>query len=165
MYRSSIERGTTITGTLLGNLLVGIAMVGWMIWIIRSKTFSKEFTPLEIAGVSCLVSFFVSIILAILEIIITKPTFILTPDIVLAGLYLGAGGTFLTYLLYQYAISKVSSFSASLTSYLQPVATTVFASYFIGEKVNTSFFIGGMMVLLGVFVTQVHLVKRYLDRR
>lgn len=140
-------------------------MVGWMIWIIKSKAFSKEYTPTEIAGVSCLVSFFVSIILAVLEIIITKPSFSFTPNILFSGLYLGAGGTFLTYLLYQYAISKVSSFSASLTSYLQPVTTTIFASYFIGEKVNMSFFIGGVLVLTGVFITQAHLLKRYLDRR
>ncbi|OGG16939.1 hypothetical protein A3D77_06050 [Candidatus Gottesmanbacteria bacterium RIFCSPHIGHO2_02_FULL_39_11] len=159
MYRSSIEKGTTITGTLFGNVLISIAMVGWMIWIIKSKSFSKEFAPVEIAGISCFVSFCVSAVLALLEIIITKPSFSFTPNILFSGLYLGAGGTFLTYILYQYAISKVSSFSASLTSYLQPVVTTLFASYFIGEKVNVSFFIGGLLVLLGVFVTQIHLVK------
>lgn len=74
VYLSSIEKGTTISGSLIGNICIVGAMMGWMTYLLMSKKLTTRFTPVEIGSVSILVSFAVSGILAVFE-IITKRAF------------------------------------------------------------------------------------------
>lgn len=74
-------------------------------------------------------------------------------QILLAGLYLGIGGTFLFYLSYQYAIKYTSPLYVSFSAYLQPVIATILAGIFLNEKLTVNFAFGSILVFSGIFLT------------
>jgi drug/metabolite transporter (DMT)-like permease len=153
MYLSSLEKGTTISGSLHGNILVIGAMLSWTIYLLLSKKLSKFFTPLEIGSTSILWAFIIALGIFLFQ-SIGKPFSIqLNINIILAALYIGLCGTFLTYILFQYAIKHLSSLTVSLSNYLQPIATTFFAILFIGEKLTPHYIIGSLIILGGVLLS------------
>lgn len=152
VYLSAIEKGTTISGSLIGNLAIVVAMLGWMSYILLSKKLSKIFSPIEIGSVSIMVSFVVSIPLFLWETVRLRLPLHLSGDGILAIIYMGFFGTFLTYLLYQYAIKHVSVLTASLTSYIQPITTALLAIILLGERLTIGFIFGAILVFLGIFL-------------
>lgn len=151
VYLSAIEKGTTIAGSLIGNLATMIGMFGWTSYIMFSKRLTKVFSPVEIGSVSIMVSFVISVFLLLGEMFLTKSSFQITPGGLWAGIYMGFFGTFLAYLLHQYALKHVSALTVSLTSYIQPVTTFFLAVIFLGEKLTTGFLFGSVLVFFGIF--------------
>lgn len=152
IYLSAIEKGTTISGSLIGNLLMVIAMFGWMLYIILSKKLLKIFSPVDVGSVSVIVSFIISIPLFVSETSWLHSPLTIPFNGILAGIYMGFFGTFLTYLLYQYGLKHVSSLTASFTSYIQPITTALLEMVLLGEKLTFGFLFGGSLVFLGVFL-------------
>jgi drug/metabolite transporter (DMT)-like permease len=60
VYLSAIEKGETIAGSLYGNSLVIVAMLGWTTYLLSSKQLSRYFAPLEIGSTTITVGFLVS---------------------------------------------------------------------------------------------------------
>ncbi len=150
---SAMEKGTTIAGGLTGNLLIMIAMLGWMAFILLSKKMSGFFSPIEIGGVSILLSFILSIPLAAGELIYFNEPVFLPLTGVLAAIYMGLCGTFFTYILQQYAIRHLSTLTVSLASYIQPITTAALEIILLDEKMTTGFLVGGGLVFLGLFLS------------
>ncbi len=153
VYRSFIENGTTITGGLIGNIAVIVAMSGWLIYLYRSKTLSKQFSPMEIGGMSAVVSMFIAFFLMLSEVVFQNAKIVINGEIIIAGLYLGIFGTFLFYLFYQYAIKYTSALNVSLSSYLPPITTLVLARIFLDEQITYNFIYGSAFVFAGIFLT------------
>lgn len=152
VYLSAVEKGQTITGSLLGNMLIFIAMSGWTWYLFSSKGISKFFSPIEIGSTTIIVSFLVSIVVMMINLSISPMIFDISLVTFLGTFYMGFCGTFLTYILYQYAVRHLSSLTVSLTSYIQPISTTLLAVIFLNEKLTKSFIFGGILVLTGVFL-------------
>lgn len=150
MYLSAIEKGETITGTLFGNLLIVIAMLGWSFYTYSSKHLSKTFSPMEIGSISILLSEVVVTILFISQ-LPSMGNLTFSPELIYASIYMGLFGTFVTYLLFQYAVKNLSSLTVVLSSYIQPITTSLLAILLIGEKLTVSYAFGSLLVLLGVF--------------
>ncbi len=153
VYRSFVENGTTITGGIIGNIAIIIAMSGWLIYLYLSKAISKSFSPMEIGGISSIVSVVIAFFLMIGEVILQHETININGQILLAGLYLGIGGTFLFYLSFQYAILYTSPLYVSFSAYLQPVIATILAGIFLNEQITPNFIFGSVFVFAGIFLT------------
>jgi drug/metabolite transporter (DMT)-like permease len=153
IYSSSLEKGETITGSLIGNLGVMIAMFGWLSYVLLSKKFSRYFSPVEIGSTSVLVTLPVAFMLFMIQLGLEQPTIILSNRLLAISLYIGFFGTFLTYILLQYAIKVLSPLTVNLSSYVQPMTVALLAVIFLGEKMTWSFLFGGSLVFLGVFLT------------
>ena len=159
---SIIEKGETITGGFTGNLAIVLAMLGWLFYILLSKKISLRFSPVDIGSVSILTTFVVSLPLLYWDFIHGEKVFDFNFTLLLATLFMGVFGTFMTYLLYQYAIKYLSSLTASLSSYIQPVTTTILAMIFLGEKITPPFVIGTLLVFSGVFLTTtLEFIRKY----
>lgn len=152
-YLSAVEKGETIAGSLTGNLTILVAMISWLWYIIFSKKMTKYFSPIEIGGTSAIVACIINFFLAIFEFMLIKRVGIWNLPVILGGLYMGAAGTFLAYIFYQYAIKNVSTLEVSLTSYIQPITTAILATILIGEKLTAHFIIGSVLVFSGIFLT------------
>lgn len=150
---SAVEKGETITGSLLGNLLILVAMFGWTTYLINSKKLSKHFSPTEMGSTSILLSFLFSIVLVIFTDVLQGKSLLVPVGFLLPLFYIGFAATFLTYILYQYAIRHSSALKVSLASYIQPVVTTMLAMFFLGETLTLHFVIGSVLILSGVFLT------------
>lgn len=153
IYSSAAEKGETITGSLIGNFGIVIAMLGWLSYVLLSKKFSKYFSPIEIGSTSILVTLPISFMLFIVQQTFWQPVITISNRLFLISLYIGFFGTFLTYILIQYAIKILSPLTVNLSSYVQPIVVALLAGIFLSEKMTWSFLFGGMLVFLGVFLT------------
>lgn len=152
VYLSAEEKGTTIAGSLMGNLLIGLAMLGWLSYMLSTKRVLKTFSSIDTSSVAIITSFFLSIPLFAYELIGLKGSIHLSTNAILAGIFIGFFGTFLTYLLHQYALSRLSALTASFSSYIQPITTAILAIFLLGEKLTFGFLFGGALVFFGVFL-------------
>lgn len=153
IYQSAVTSGETIAGSVSGNLLITVAMLSWLTYIFLSKKISRKFSPSEIGSTSVLVTFIVSIILYLLQSSITRQAIVLTNDLILATFFMGVFGTFMSYLLMQYAVRHLSPLTVNLTSYVQPIVVAILAGIFLGEVINLPFVIGAALVFTGLFIT------------
>lgn len=153
VYLSAVEKGTTISGSLIGNLAILCAMSGWLIYLLKSKKIAKDFSPREIGSTSIFVSLVIAMILMGGEIFTGVARITAGWTMVLIALYMGIFATFLAYLCLQFAVSHLKPLTISLTSYIQPIATTIFATLLIGEKLTSHFAVGSALVFAGIFFT------------
>jgi len=153
VYLSKIEGGITISGSLVGNLAMILAMSGWLTYTLLSKKLSKYFKPIEISSTSILVALVLSIPLLFFSSRGNVDFSSLTLPIIWAIFYMGIFGTFFTHLLFQYAIKNTSTLTVSLASYIQPITTTILAIILIGEQLTILFVAGSSLVFLGVFLS------------
>lgn len=75
---------------------------------------------------------------------------------VLAVLYLAIGPTVIPYLALAYTIQKVGVSDATISLYLTPVVSLVFAYLMLGEIPTIFAIIGGVVTLIGVGITVLH---------
>ena len=153
-YESITKEGTAISGTLFGNILISIGVSCWLLYILLSKKLSKQFTAIQIGSTSIIVGAILSII-PFLGYISQNPFSFqnLPQHAYLESFYLGFFGTFLTYLLYQYAIQNLSALTVSLSSYIQPLFVTILSMMFLGDVLTGQFVIGSLLVFFGIFIT------------
>lgn len=153
VYLSVIERGTTITGSLRGNLAIILAMCGWVVYILRSKILSRTFSNLAIGSTSVFIGFACSLVLVTIEWYTLHPPVQFTGAALWGGAYMGIIGTFFAYILYQYGIKHTSPVTVSMTSYIQPVTSAALAAFFLGERLTAGYVIGSLLIFGGVFLS------------
>ncbi|MFA7253074.1 MAG: DMT family transporter [Patescibacteria group bacterium] len=144
---------TSLDGNLTGNLIIMSAVLSQALYSVFSKKSQKKCSPI-----------FLTLSFAIATIVLQFP-------LVFAGLhdnidalrhfsmigflctaYVGIVGTGLWYLLYQFVIKNASATIASMTLYLQPVFTIVWAILLLNEKIGLGFFIGSCLAFAGIFL-------------
>jgi drug/metabolite transporter (DMT)-like permease len=152
VYFSAMTKNQTIIGSLRGNLLIIIAMIGWLGFLLLSKSLAKNFSPVDISSTSIIISFFVVLILAGGEYISGNFRFPLTFPILTSGAYMGFFGTFLPYLLYQFVIKNTASLTATMSTYIQPVMTAIMEIIFLGAQLTVPFIAGSTLVFTGIFL-------------
>jgi drug/metabolite transporter (DMT)-like permease len=148
----ALGRGDIGFGTPKGNLIHLFTVLNWSLYIIGSRylTTKKHYPPVTVTAISIFAS---TGVLAIINLFIPHLgiiDIIIRPDMILYLLYLGIFLTVITQSLFLWAVQYVSSTTASLTNYLQPVFAFFFAWMFLGERMTASFIFGSLLVLLGV---------------
>lgn len=152
LYRSSVERGASINGSIQGNSAVLIAMIVYALYLIQSKKLTHYFSALEISGMSILVSLVIAFPLFIME-MVNQQTIRLSSQGVLELIFLGTFSTFFMYLFYQYAVRHLSTLTVGLSTYLTPITTAILAGLLIHERLTSHFLFGTSLVLLGIFTS------------
>lgn len=153
IYQSAVTKGETIAGGLSGNLIITVAMLGWLTYIFLSKKISRDFSPTEIGSTSVLTTFFIAVVLYLAQSSLTGRSIIITNNLIFATFYMGVFGTFMTYLLMQYALKHLPPLTVNLTSYVQPLVVAVLAGIFLSEVLTVPFAIGAALVFSGLFMT------------
>lgn len=144
-----IEKGIPFSA-LTGNIYIFAAAVAFMFYGIMSKKLQKDLnaSPIVLTFYFSLVTLLLSIPFSINEI---RGGFVGEVQVrhILAGVYTGIVGTGIFYIAYQYALKLGSEIAAALFTYLQPIATILLASIFLGEKITLAFVVGGVMAVIG----------------
>lgn len=161
-YLSLIERGTTITGGIAGNIAILIAMTGWVVYIFKSKKLSTSFSPFALGSTSVLVNLLVAAVLAAGQMVFFQPVIHWSGAGLWGAAYMGIFGTFLAYIFYQYGIRHSSPLTVSMTSYVQPVTTGILAMIFLNERLTIGYVVGCLLIFSGIFLssTMELIVKR-----
>ncbi len=136
----------------LGNLLIFIGAISYSFYQIFSKKIQNKFSPIEITAIFSLTTMFISFIFMFGELFFLKNivnTFSFQSFFSL--FYVSFFGSFVYYLLTQYAIKFGSPLIASMVLYLQPVFTIFWAFFLLKEKISLSFIFISILSLLGAW--------------
>ena len=68
-------------------------------------------------------------------------------------LYMGIFNSVLSYLFWNISLDIIGGVKASIIYYLMPIFSSIEAYFFLGEKIYSTQIYGGILVLLGIFLT------------
>jgi len=146
------QQGKLDVNSLWGNLLILGAAISFMLYGVLSKDKQQQYqiSPLALTFYFSFVTLALSVPFAAAE-LIQEPVDLaaVRPKHILSGLEVGVVGTSLFYLAYQEAIKAGNELSASLFTYLQPIATILFAVILLDEAITPPFVIGGSLAVIG----------------
>lgn len=149
-----IEKSSQFSGDLLGNMLIGIGVISWSLYMVYSNKKLQTFSPFIVTAAFIWVT-----CIALIPLFLIELTFYpgwwkgLTPSGILSLSYISIVSTVIVYLLNQYAIKHGGAILASMQYYLTPIFAYVFAFFLLGEQVTISLAIGSFLALLGVYFT------------
>jgi drug/metabolite transporter (DMT)-like permease len=145
-----ISSSNTNVGSITGNILVFTAVISYSLFSVFSKKLQQLYSPLFLTTSMIIVTIFFQAFLAPTE--ISQYTACLKNITLLSIaslLYVSIFGTAFYFLIYQKIIKKANPVVASMTLYLQPISSILWASFILNEKLTLGIFIGGILGLLG----------------
>ena len=138
-------------GRPLGNLLIGIAVLTWSLYIVISKKNTRKFNPWEITLTNFMVACMISI-LALGPLIANGKlnySFNLKINLMAVSLAIIA---LLFIVGYQFLIKNTSAFISSLNIYMQTILSSIFGVILFGEKLKLNLILGALLIITGVFL-------------
>ena len=63
-------------------------------------------------------------------------------------------GSFVAYLIYAFALEKLSASNVAAFAYLQPVMAALMGIWLLGEKLSIAVVFGGILILFGLYLTE-----------
>jgi drug/metabolite transporter (DMT)-like permease len=146
-------------GTLLGDLLIIIASIGWTIYTVGAQSLMQTYSPLKLTTLSMVITAPILLLLAL-------PGFLNTDwgrvsPASWAGLaYSGLFGIALAYLLWNVSVKRLGDTRTAVYSNLTPIVSLVAAWFFLGERLNLLQFAGAVIVLVGVSLARFSFGRR-----
>lgn len=144
--------GSLSPNVLLGNILIILSDVSFVIGSVLSKQMLKIYSNLTITTI-IFITGAVTFALPALADYIQNPLWITKITIVgiVALLFLVFFSSICAYFLYQWGLEKVTLMKANLFQYIEPLIVAALAVPILGERISYSFLVGGIMVALGVY--------------
>lgn len=149
-----LARGTSaLSGVFVGDLLILGAVAAWVVFTADGKPFIGEYGAVRATAWAMIAGTLWMLPLA---------PFVLQPGLVWGGgagvraciLYLALLSSVAAYLLWYWALSRTEASKVAIFSNLQPVATALAAWLVLGERIGWEVAVGGVLVLVGVRLTQ-----------
>ncbi len=145
--------GTVSPQIILGNILLTLASISWVISAVISKGILAKYPSLVVTAIAFLVGTITMFLPAALE-YFENPSW--PSQITILGIL---GLTFMTllssisaYFLFEWGLSKTSVAVADLFQYIEPFVATVLAIWILGEQISTTFTIGTVLIAIGVYL-------------
>ncbi|MDO8657819.1 MAG: DMT family transporter [Candidatus Levybacteria bacterium] len=149
-----IEKAEKFSGDLLGNVLIGIAVISWSLYMTYSKKKLQSFSPFIVTSAFIWVTCSALFPLFLVD-LISYPNW--WQNITLSSVsslgYISVVSTVIVFLLIQYSIKHGGSILASMQYYLLPIFAYISAFFLLGERLTMELIIGGSLALLGVYIT------------
>ncbi len=138
---------------MLGNILALVASISWAVF----STYGKKMIDVYGSTYTTAMSVFWGF-LFYLPISLVNNDFAYLFEINsiqwLQIIYLGVMTSGIAYLIWYYAIKRLSASSVGVFNNLQPIFTTIMAVMFLGQQVSVVYILGGLLVIFGVAITQ-----------
>lgn len=147
-----ILSGTLNSNILLGNILILLAAISWVVGAVISRQMLAKYPSLVVTGIAFLVGTITFIFPAINE-YIQNPGWISNITI-LGGLGL-AYMTFLSsvsaYFLFEWGLSRTNVITANLFQYIEPFVASFLAVLILSEKLSIQLVVGIILISIGVY--------------
>ncbi len=138
---------------LMGNVLIVIASISFVIGALLSEKLLKKYSTLTVTAVAFLVGTITFSIPALRE-YLQNPTWMQSVTLigVLGLMYMTLLSSISAYFLFEWGLSKTDIVKADLFQYIQPFIAAILAVTLLGERASTSFLIGAVLVAAGVYL-------------
>ncbi len=146
------------SGSLTGDLLILGAVTAWVVYTTEGKPFVAVHGPVRATAWSMVAS---TLLMLPVAPFMAMPERVLAASNVAKGsiVYLGLLTSVVAYLIWYYALSKAPASKVAIFSNLQPAATALAAWALLDEALHWAVAVGGVLVLLGVRMTQTAHVR------
>lgn len=144
------------------NLLIVIALFFWSSYLVLSRKLSNIYSPFLITSISFVLASLISFPLALWELNVKNFTFYdFTMQAVVGVASLVFLSSILFYLLYQWVIKHTTAFVSSLVIYVSFIFATIFGIVFFSERLTSTFILGAVLILSGVFIATTYQHLKY----
>ncbi len=161
---SFLGSGIGISGNILGNLFIVLAVFSWVIYIIVSKELLEKYSPLTLTLISFGIGALCLLPLSYYE-LVHQPGWYLNLNSLSTFLipYSAIFISVVPFMLYQWGMKQTSAFEAGLVTYLNPVLAVMIAIPLLGETPTPIFIVGTALILSGVFLASAYelVISRY----
>ncbi len=141
---------TNASSDLLGNVLLIIGGILWGFYNYLVQKIPTKYDSITITYYQMLFGTIGFLPLLLLE----KPMFCnIDIHIILSLLYLSAGCSVLALLLYNYGLKKIPASHASTLMNIMPIFGIMLSALILHETITPNQIIGGIIILLGVFIS------------
>jgi drug/metabolite transporter (DMT)-like permease len=147
----SSEANASARNPLLGGALLVAATVVWSVYTIRVKRVAHVDSVVMTAYSAAAGALFLIPAVGVEYALGARPQ--VTVSGWLSAMYLGVMSSAVGYLLYNRALKSLSAGQVATFLNLIPVVTAITAVLFLGERLTTRMFVGGALVLFGVWLT------------
>lgn len=137
---------------LLGNLLIILASLSWVIGAIISKSISKKYSTLDLTAFIFAVGT-LTFLLPALSDFLHDPSWVYHISFLgLLGLiYIILLSSISAYFLFEWGLARVGVYLADIFQYLQPFIAASLGILVLGESLRFTYLIGGILIILGVY--------------
>lgn len=148
-----LGKSVSFAGSFSGNMIILLAVFCFTLYTVLSKKFHKYYSPLTLTFIFSLITAIVLSIFFIRD-YLANPYWLynLSWLSIFSTFYVGIFGGAAYYLLYQYAIKHGTPLIASMTMYLQPTATFLWAFFLLSERLTIGIVIGGLLAIGGAWM-------------
>ncbi|MCL2382643.1 MAG: DMT family transporter [Oscillospiraceae bacterium] len=137
-------------GSIIGNVLILLAVISYSLYTVYSKKIQNEFSPIVLTTMLAITTIIASALFLPRDIINYDNIFAnVTYMGIIAVLYNGVIGIAVYFVLYQRVIKKTNPLIASTLLYLQPVGAFLWASVMLGEGLSIALLGGSVFILSG----------------
>lgn len=145
--------GNLSTQMLIGNILIILASISWVLGAVISKGILTKYSSLVVTAIAFIVGTLTMAIPAGLE-YIQNPGWPSSVTILgLLGLsYMTLLSSISAYFLFEWGLSKTTVYIADLFQYIEPLIATVLAVSILGERISQTFIIGAILIAIGAYL-------------
>lgn len=141
-------------GQPLGNILIFIAMLGYSYYVFQSRRVlhKKEHFPIQTTFITFVVTTIIIFLVLVAGISTKYIVMKAIPTVGILGFLIVGTGSVAQYLFLQIGVKKTNAFIATLFQYVAPFIAASAAIPLLHEKITLQLIIGGLLVLMGVFI-------------
>lgn len=136
-----------------GDLIVLIAAISWSIYSLLLKRYADELPTQATFLINIIIGTLILFPFFIYELINPNITIVWSITSVSAIFYTGIFASIVSFVCWNIGVVRIGANKAGIYLNLIPVFATLFAVLFIGESLLLFQFIGGMFVILGVYLS------------
>jgi drug/metabolite transporter (DMT)-like permease len=147
------------SGALLGDLLVLLAVISWAVYAVWGKPYAERYGVVTTTGITIVTG---SLLYLPVGLLFSSAASFRALSAVGWGsvAYLVVLTSVVSYLLYYWALAREDASRVAIWSNTQPVLTALLAWAVYGDPLTPSFVAGGVLVIVGVAMTQQRPLRR-----
>jgi drug/metabolite transporter (DMT)-like permease len=134
-----------------GNMMLVGAALTWALLSVYVKVASSRFSILIITTYAIFFALLLTTPVMIWE-LQEQEIFLLSMPVILGILYLGVVSTAGAFFLWNKGMEMMDAGIGSLFFFFQPLVGAVFGFLFLHEQITASFYLGGLLIIIGVFI-------------
>lgn len=134
-----------------GSLFLLLAAVSWGYYSVLSRKASGLYSPLQLTTIGIWIATGFTFPTLVLEWGQWEAAEVISWPIGLSVIYLGVISTALAYFCWNRGLQMTPSHQAGLYFFLQPIVGSLLGWLFLHEHLSSSFFIGSLFIILGVY--------------
>lgn len=145
-----------LEGSMAGNLFLVLAAISWALYSVMGKIATRKYSSLAVTLYASIFGIFFTLPLSLWELRHLPGDPFASPLVIYGLLYLGVVSTAGAFYFWNKGFELMDASSAAVFFFVQPVLGSFLGWLVLNEHLETNFFIGGFMILLGVAITSFY---------